>query len=333
MRAILSQAKPAVARVLGMCETDPAVIDYINEAQQRLITRGKWVGTTVKYRVCVNDGCLTWPRQVEAIEAYALCCSPGIIRNQWYEFAGNGPGLVDEDSCIGNQMVDQGEGFCTFDDIHAVTHKLRVQSTVAESTNQFLIVQGYDAAGVWIRTLDGTTYIDGEKIPISTTVQTSVNIFSRVTGVIKPPTNGNIKLYDYDPVGLTQVLIGDYEPDEEIPNYRRSLIPSLPAGPFEQCDGTTSDRVKITIMAKLKYIPAVNDNDFLLIGNIPALKDMVQSIKKAENDRMNDAKDFEMRALSELDRELGNWQGTGTVPTLRVINPGIFGAGAVENVI
>lgn len=318
MKLTLGQAKTTLARVTDKCATSAELLEWINEAQRRLLSRGRWVGSTVRYRVCVNDACLTWPRQVEAIEAFAVCDRPGVVRNQWYEFVANGPGLLDSDSAVGTQLIDHGDGFCSFDDMSGTTHNIRVQAEVAEVGSPYIILQGYDGSGQWIRTQDGGSWIDGEKVLISTTVQTSTKVFTRLVRVIKPVTNGRVNIYDYDSVAATQVLIGTYDPDETLPNYRRSLIPNLPnMEQCEQCDGTTTTDKQVTIIAKLRHIPVSVDNDFLIMGNLPALKDMVMSIQKLEQGKFAEAKAYEGSAIEELERELESFHGAGSVPVVR----------------
>ena len=95
-RLTLSSVRSAIAEAIGCCADDDRVARQLNKAQRRLMAKNKWVGTTVRYRVCVSAGCLTWPRQIETIEAFAICDCPGRLRDQWFEFLGHGRMLVGE---------------------------------------------------------------------------------------------------------------------------------------------------------------------------------------------------------------------------------------------
>ena len=72
MKLTLANIKTPISKVLGMASTDSRVVDYINEAQERLLYKGKWPHTYARYRVESEDGMITWPRQLETIEAFAI---------------------------------------------------------------------------------------------------------------------------------------------------------------------------------------------------------------------------------------------------------------------
>src|SRR3990167_3075482 len=98
----LGTTRTVLSRVIGVCEDSDQVAQYVNEAQERLLNRSdKPVGSLAKMRICVGStGCLTWPRQVRTIEAFAICSTPGIVRSEFFEFIGypNGIGLQSEDN-------------------------------------------------------------------------------------------------------------------------------------------------------------------------------------------------------------------------------------------
>ncbi len=332
MRTTLAQARASqIPKILGVCSTDSRVVTYINEATQRLMTRGKWVGTVQKYAVCVSGGCITWPRQIATIESVAVCDTPIKIRNEWHEFLENGVGLRDADDG-GLTLYDRGTA-CSFDDMSGTTKKIKVYADVPEDSSARILLQGLDENGNWIRTQDAGSWVDGEYVSINaSTPQLSTKFFSSLTSVQKPVTNGTVRIYQYDTVATTQTPMGYYEPDETIPWYRRSLITDL----VNQgaCDGaSTSCATKaVTVMAKMAFIPVVNDTDYLLIGNIPALKDMIQSIRKYENNLFEEAQAWESKAIMELDKELSSYLGDGPTISIKTEHRSIYG-GAVDNVI
>ena len=79
-RLTLGPVKTTVARVLGICAAD--AIDYVNRAQERLLYPMKSVGTYGRYRVCVNEACITLPRELETVESVAICNTPGRVRGE-----------------------------------------------------------------------------------------------------------------------------------------------------------------------------------------------------------------------------------------------------------
>lgn len=331
MKLIVSQARNAIAKAAGLCPTDSRVVEYINEAVQSLLPKGKWVGTYQRYLICTEESCLVWPRQIETIEAMAICNRPGVVRNDWFEFLENGPGIINGDSCISRTMVDRGT-VCSFSDITPgqTDRKIRVYADVAEDAAAVITLQGYDENGQWIRSLVSGSWIDGLRVPISTTPQLSTKFFTKLVRVIKPVTNGNVRLYEYNTTTAANVrALAVYEPDETLPEYRKSFVPSVP----HRASGSDCEKVKVEVAAKLRYIPVSGDNDFIMIGNLRALVSMVQALRKYENDLINEAQSYEATAVRYLEEELRSYQGDGPVVQLRTQNRNIWGAGYVENVI
>lgn len=337
MRKIsLADARPTIARILGVCSTDSRIPEVLNEAVERLITRGRWLGTYARYRICQGGcGAITWPRQIEAIEAFAICQTPGIVRNQWFEFLSNGPGIMEGDENWSYTLIDRGEAIA-FDDVIGSNKKLKVYADVAEAADAKLFVQYYDENANWVRTQNAdTTWNNGEYITISTTPQYSSKIVLQGgwVGVQKPVTNGVVRVYEYDTVAGTQRPLAIYEPDETRPIYRRSLIPGLDQ--FSACDDSSTGCANrtVTVMAKLKFIPVSADTDLLMIGNLSALKDMVQSILKRERNLFDEAMAYEASAINELQKELQSYMGSGAVPEVRVQDRFLFGGGSIENIV
>lgn len=328
MRTTLGEARSddnGIPLVLNLCSTDDRVRGYINQAQRRLITRGKFWGTYGRFRVCVCSGCLVWPRQFASIESMAICNSPAKLRNEWFEFLEEGCGL--RHSSGGGCAVGFDHGTAvSFEDMPCCgSDKIKVYADATEVSTARILLLGSDQNGIPIRTLDAGSWIDGEYVRIdAATPQISVNYFSSLTGVIKPVTNKSVRLYRYSPATGNELAMAIYEWDEERPSYRRTLIPGL--------SNDSCGRHSVTVMAKLEFIPARNDNDFLLIGNIPALKDMCQSIKKREDNLFAEAEAYEASAIRELEEELGHYLGTGTIQPVNFESRHTWGGG-VCNVV
>jgi len=325
MKLLLKDVKPNVAKMLSMASTDSRVVGYINEAQERLMYKGKWPGTYIRYSLTQSNGAITWPRQLETIESVAVAGVSGKVRDSWFEFLEAGPGLLDTDSGDSLTLVDRGEA-CTFSDIDIsddVDKKLRIKFNVADEAKT-MILQGYNEDGEWIRSDDGGTIIDGEKVTLPGSAATEVdttNKFQIISAVIKDVTKYNVTMWEVEATGTeSERLIAEYEPGEEKPWYRRSLIPGLP-------DVNTTQTV--TIVGKARFIPAVNDNDWLFINYESPIKEMVMSIKHAENNMIQEAEMFELRAVRLLNEQLMHFLGDGAVVAPRIA--GIRTASGVEN--
>jgi hypothetical protein len=336
MKITFGDIKDDIAEILSTCNTDTRVLAYLNEAQERLINRGKFLGTVQRYKICVNDNCLTWPRQIETIESFSVCRLPGQIRNEWYEFNEGGYGQIQDDDCLpGVNLIDRGE-VCAFDDITSgqTDRKIKVYSDLVES-NCYVILQGYDENGNWIRTVDGGSYIDGEKVVPSQAGVSSTKKFIALTGVQKTVTNGNLRLYEIKSGdGSTVKSLAIYEPDETRPLYRRSIVPGL-TNMGACCDTTDSTCAKkyINVIAKLRHIPVAADGDWLLLRSRAALRLGVMAILKEKKDLLQEAEIYWGKAITELQREVEVHYGDGVIPTIRLQQMETFGCGAVEAII
>lgn len=327
--AMLKDPASGIARVLNVPPADDRFLSYVNEAYEALVEEMKAWGTIWKYQICVTGGCITWPRQIAAIEAVSVCDQPLTIRNHWFEFMESGPGPQGDGECGGCgcslQLFDRPPAV-GFADLAGTNKKIRVYADVAEDADAKILLQGYDENNNWIRTQVDGEWVDGEYVTISTTVQVSTKFFSALTGVQKPITNGTVRLFEYDTDLTTQRAIAIYEPDETVPWYRRSLINGLSnmSGDSE-CETKT-----VIVMAKLDFIPLKNDTDFLIISSLPALKDMCQSVRKAENNLDSESASWQVRAIRKLQRQNRHYKGDGVVHPIRMPSRDVSGGGVVN---
>ena len=321
MKLTLGDIRKNIATVLSMGSTDARVVGYENEAQERLLYKGKWVGTYAKYAVATSNGTITWPRQLETIEAVAVSDTPGIVRNEWYEFLENGPGLRDSADGDDLTLIDRGEA-AVFSDIDGSNKRLRLHTAVSADAGKKVLLQGYDQNGDWVRTLEDGSYIDGEYVTLTSSYGETLNIFTELVAAQKPKTEGNITVKEYDTSTTTERAIATYEPSETRPSYRRSLIPGLP-------DTST----KTVTVGKMRFIPVANDTDWLIISHEAAIKEMVMSIDKAEKNLPQEAAMYEGRAVKLLEEQLMHYLGDGAAAIPRFQNTSTFGGGGVANLI
>lgn len=335
MRLLLKDVKPDAAKILSLSATDSRVVDYINEAQERLMYKGKWPGTYIRYELTHSNGAITWPRQLETIEAVAISGASGKIRDSWYEFLESGPGLLDKADADALTLVDRGEAPC-FTDITTtdnIDKKIRVKYKDLDN-GKSIILQGYDENGAWIRSNINGTVIDGEKVTFDTSndplesstgyrLADTTNKFQILSAVVKDATKYEVKLFEIEATGtVTERSLAQYEPSETKPHYRRSLIPGLAD------DNTT---VTVTIVGKARFIPAVSDDDWLHINIKPALKEMIMSINLGEKMMVQESLTHEARAEKILQEYLMHYIGDGTVVVPRIHGSASDTAAGVEN--
>jgi hypothetical protein len=339
MRTTLLDAKNSrIPSAIGVCSSEQKFVDVLNEAQQRLLTKGLWFGTYGRFRICAPDGCITLPAQIATIERVAMNGMNIPVRDEWYEFLENGYGPRNSNSCNssgggcgspwnsgGQESLYRGR-FCTFKDIIPTGKKLNFICDLASDVGKEVLALGYDDNGNWIRTDQGGIIKDGELIAFAQSAGTnSVNNFSCVTDLQLPDNmDGQSWLYEYKVSDASKRMIGKYEYFETRPYYARYYFPTICSSSSGTCN-----RSSVEIIGKLEYIPAKQDTDYLIIGNIPALKEMCVAIVNAEKtpDTLEKnkiiASGYAM-AISELDHELSHYLGEGRVLGINLSGSSIY---------
>lgn len=316
MRLTVSQVAPLVAQVTGVCDTSTKVYSYINQACRRLLQSGLWAGCYGRFTIVPDSGCITWPRGIETIESISTCCNIGTVRNQWFEFQEASYGMLDSDpSGVGNQLADRGT-VCSYKDMSGGTNSyIRVYAGDLSDVGRTIILQGYDQNGTWIRTLVNSVWIDGELLTQTANYVQSTKKFTSLTGVQRHSTNTITRLYEYNATTLLEIDLAVYDPDEILPQYRRSFLTNW-----------CSDTPAVTVMAKLRHIPVSSYYDYVIPPCADAIKLMAQSIRSSDNNLLDEAQGYEAKALEVLQRQTQHVLGDA-VATIRMVGNDLSGGG------
>jgi hypothetical protein len=316
-----------IPAALGICTTDPRLLQWLNEAQEMMLNQGRWWGSIQRAQFCVEDGCLVFPREVDNIEKIAVNGQPINLVTNWYAFTQT---LATVQNCAsGSCSTGCGSGatqmrypcghFNAADHGTAVSFKttkgenkvLRFYCNVAD-VGKKIIVQGYDSNNIWVRTSISGTISDGEQVTLAMPFVDTVTEWypGSPTGIIKEATSYLVRMYSYDTSTTLEVALGVYEPDTLLPSFRKFYLPGL--SQFEGC-GTDCTTRTVTALVKLAHIPLVNDNDWLLFENLNAYKAAMMAIKAQEE--------------GDFARFLFNFFGTQAAPSngrgaMRVVNRG-----------
>lgn len=325
MKITFGQIKATLAKVLNLNPTDARVLSYANRAVERLLYEGKFVDTTVRYAVCVNEHCLVWPRQIESIESCHVCNQPVMIRGPWYEALETGPGLASGcGPCL--TLIDRGNSV-TFDWVTTTGYKLAIYADGTESAGTVLL-RYFNDSGQKVYTSFGGEVIEGERLTIPAAGNYTVSTFetfpSGLYHVEKPVTNRVIRLYAQKISDLSLIPLAAYEPDETLPVYRTSYLTTLGGG---SCDET-----QVTIIGKLRFIPAINDNSVMMISHTEAIRLAVQAVKKEEDGLLPEAASYWGMAIQLLNAQLHHYRGSGQVDPIRMVGDGSYG-GSVLNLV
>lgn len=165
--------------------------------------------------------CVTLPREVETVLAVNINGNPALGFGQLFNFHLNGPG--DNRQSCNWSWQDLGQFYSTYRDL-ITPAKLVAYLESAEDNGKQLIVYGYDIAGNLLRRNVGGQWLNGYQVPTIYGVampDAEAPIIARITGVFKDLSVGTIRLSSIDDSGTTGVTLGIYEPDEQLPQFRR----------------------------------------------------------------------------------------------------------------
>lgn len=338
-----------IPAAIGACPSDPdgRLLATLNEATERLLYEGKWIGTTARFRFCATNGEITLPPQIATIEAVSVCGHAVTLRTQWWEYAVGGVGIqYGQSDAAGSGTGNCGDGcgsstggcgcmseaifrgyYCSFSDIVGTGKKIKMVCDLATDVGKTVLLLGYDDNKNWLRTLQGGSYLDGELVTLAQGAGTlSTNNFSSLVGVQFPTDrDGQVWAYEYNVATTVQRLIGQYQYFETNPSYARYLFPSIRSG--IKSDGSCQSTL-VELIGKLNFIPMKNDTDLCVITSIPALKEMCQAINSSEHEpdgvKRNQIIATGLATAKQiLDSELDHYRGSGSQLSMNVIGSGV----------
>lgn len=215
---IFSEAK----KIVGSCD-DATFYRWLTDATALVCNKLEPEALRGYVDICTTGGgrCLSLPAEVSTILAVNLCGHPTLGKDVLFSFHLNGSG--DRNSGCEWSWMDQGGAHSTYRDIVEPT-KLVAYLQRSEDTGAALLVYGFDGSGNRLRHQVSGTWIDGYPIPTIygyAIPDSAMPLIARITGVLKSKTAGNVRLSTIDDSGATGTLLGVYDPDETLPQYRR----------------------------------------------------------------------------------------------------------------
>lgn len=279
--------------VLGISDRE-AIIDYIQRAIELATWKAQWNPYLGTMDICSDEcGVVTLPSEVGVILATNVGGFPAQFRNSWFEYHINGPGTepgaftpwgIGVGPDTGYVWDDRGLS-ATFQDIKQWSYLAAFVENPADGNgDKYLTVYGdtmdsnYNEkfTSVQIPLLNGYAATDS-----------NATQFKRITRVVKPVTQGYVKLIAFP--GQQQAegrTIGYYAPSETDPQYRRIRVNSA-------CKWV---RVKY----RRSEIRFVNDMDVIPFPSKAALIFLLKSIRLFETNNLDIAQAYENKAVSIL---------------------------------
>lgn len=321
MRTTLADAKAdRLAEAVNCYPEETRFLQYLNSATQRLLHRGKFWGSYARYRISVTSQLLTLPPYIDTIEAIALSRIPLPLREYWCEFLETGWGTRDDS--LQNTGISEcllRGNFPTIVDI-TTPSVLFAYCDLLDDVDKAPLILGYDANGNWVRTQDPVTFEwhDGEYIELDQLPGVlSTTVFSQITDIQVPSSmEGQWFLY----LGsVSGTLLGRYQYWETRPSWKRYTVPFNDTG-----------NLFVELVGKKSFVPVRKDTDYLVIGNLAALKLAMMAVKSEEEYNFglasmlwNGGTDKRtgqqvIGAMQELNSELDHHLGSGATRTIHV---------------
>jgi hypothetical protein len=283
---------------LTVCADDPRFLQWLNSAQELLLSQGRWWGSIKGAQFCLDNGCITWPREVAVIEQVAVCGSPMPVSSMWYQYQRNLARVGHCNGCSGSsgsssacgsagtfncghfRMIEHGTA-ASYSTTRGQNKTIRTYISSLQDVGKTVIYQGYDKNGIWVRTQVGGVWIDGEQVTLANPFVDTTTIWNpgAPTGVLKEATVQRVLVYEHNVDTDLDRQIATYQPDETKPYYRVSYIPG-----FEQircCGCSTNDvtpRRTVNAVVSLQHVDLVNDDDWLIFTNRSAYQAAMMAV-------------------------------------------------------
>jgi hypothetical protein len=320
---------------IGVCASDTTAIAAITNSAERQLIMAKeagdegWWGTwaEIAFSLSRSQPYLTMPRSVARLEAVAVCDTPVQVNNQFYEYLRFGNGRLPKRfrcECHRQLQVFSRNNTPGFVDLTNPPQHIAVYLTDSADNGTRVLIQGRDANGEDIYTLDGGVRVKGVFVtvtmPFTVAMDSSGNpySFSAITGYQKGGTVGYVQFQQLDPSTGATVLLHTMEPGETTGWYRRYYFDRLPwdccaGNPGPSCSTwNTPGQVQVTAIVKLDPVPVRYDTDYYVLQNIEALIEQCESIRYGEMDTAN-GKNFQgyhhRNAIGFLNGELAHYLG------------------------
>ena len=286
------------SETMGICQADPMVAAYANDSCERLMIDPKaadegWYGSTVtlnlKVQIINHAAYVVTPREIARLVVMGICQHPIEIRNKFYEYLQFGAGIqgCGDRRCGSPFAAYERDNVITLSPLLATPQKIIIYPNDVRDTGARVLLQGKNEHGQIILTTDPGTGLSvlGEYVVLNFPFVTSLNQFSMIIGIQKDQTYGPLQFFQLDPTTASQVSLSEMEPYEGVAWYRRYLVSGMSNRLL--CCAPQGKSLYITAQGKLDFVPVVNETDYLLIPNVPALLEEAQSLRYSRMDSGN----------------------------------------------
>lgn len=315
------QASNAI-NIAGVPSSSAAFISLLNEATRRLLRRGDWEGTVVPMHLPVQRDVVIFPAFVGpgGIRKILISQEHVPIRGMFYDFLD-----------FQHRRYDLPTGWtatrASFMYMGQVPAMVEIPGTYTEATHTWtpgsakikayiadaadagktLTYFGYDGSSELIRNDTTNPWSEGETLTLVDPSVEGAKFVSRLDRIVKQSTKGTVTLKMV--ISAVETTIATLGPLENNPAYSKYRL--------KWTSGVSSSQpasLSAVAIVKCRYVPVASANDVVLIENVDALKEMMQSVKFAEAGDTDSADKYEARAIRELNLDLDNAQPIDQMP-------------------
>jgi len=282
----LETCQDILPEILPFCgpsgTTDPVVgLQYVNQCRN-LLWNKRETSATLEY-ICVSGegDDFYLPSSYKQVRLLWMGRDPVSVGDEWYVSVPQ-VGLGDHHMSCHKKMNQIGGHFVTFRNYTYGNYQIAIQPENPQDQGAQITVFGLDEYG----TSKKEVYALGQAAQFSF----SQSFYQNVTAVIKPLTQGRIRLYAVDPVANLRMLLAIYQPYDINPNFRKFSIQGL------------RHHKQITACVKKKYFPFTDPNNLVEFPT-DAIKLGIQAIVFQKDRDIANYTTYLTDALTAIDAE------------------------------
>lgn len=311
-RLTVAKVRAALAPLVTPDELDSQLfLDVLNEVCERYINNAKWKGTLMEITFNGAAGFVTLPFNYAAALAGTFIRCPFPIFTQYHTYVENGPGNIEQAFKWAGILLDMGDGFVTEVDIPEGNGGVLRLHSIASDDSTTVRVYGRDLDDNIIYDSDGN---EGEEVTLTAPSVVTTNNYSKVTGFVKPHTKGPVRMGVVQPTTV-ELTLAVYQPIETVPCYHR-----YQTGQVQEEQNVENG---VRLLCNRRFIPMEAETDFVIPGNLAALRNGVQAWL-SENATDYPAADAAWnRGIDFLNDEAKTFRGGGR-PTINVENWSLY---------
>jgi hypothetical protein len=293
--------------VLGSCNND-YVFARLSDAQKLVANMGIMDPAIGEMSLCVCDGCITLPSDVETVLSVNQGGFPTLLRDEWFQYHANGPGT---ECWVPWNYTDILGQVSTFKDPSGPVY-LIAEVESSKDSNKMLRVFGWDENGKRIYTPDESGNMrDGFLVPTTYGFfqpNPAAPAIARIDKVHKAETDGFVKLLAINADGSPHTMIGYYRPEETVPTYVRIRV---------------SDRNWVKIKYSKRSFDVRSANDWINVDNREVLILAVKAVQARRKNNIDLASQLESEASRILTKEIDAKRPPTITPPMIIWNEGL----------